>query len=175
MSAITLYTIGHSNRSLEEFLDLLDETGINSLIDARAYPYSKRYPHFNEDSLRQAMEQSGKIYHWVGRQLGGNRQVAEGSPHIALKDEGLQAYADYMGTDDFQVAVMQLINMASHERIAVMCAERSPENCHRSLIADYLVLQGVCVMHLISEVEAKEHYLSGFARRESSELIYDRS
>ena len=174
MTAITLYTIGHSNRSLEEFLDLLDETGVNSLVDVRTYPHSKRFPHFNEDSLRQAIEQAGKVYHWVGRQLGGNRQVTVGSPHVALKDEGLQAYADYMGTDNFQVAAMQLINMASHERVAVMCAERSPENCHRSLIADYLVLQGVRVMHLISEVEVKEHYLSGFARRESSELIYDR-
>jgi len=175
MSVITLFTIGHSNRSLEEFLDLLDETGVNSLVDARAHPHSKRYPHFGEDSLRQSMEQAGKIYHWAGRQLGENRQLVTDSPHIALKDAGLRAYADYMGSENFQVAAVQLINMASHERIAVMSTERSPENCHRSLIADYLVLQGVSVMHLITEVEAKEHYLSGFARRESSELIYDRS
>ncbi|NOX43770.1 MAG: DUF488 domain-containing protein [Gammaproteobacteria bacterium] len=175
MSLTTLYTVGHGSRTIEELLDLLDETGISVVVDIRAHPHSKRYPNFSEESFRLAIEQAGKTYHWAGRQLGGYRQPTMESQHIALQDEALRGFADYMSTDAFQVAATQLINMADQERTVILCAEILPTHCHRSLIADYLTLKGVNIIHLISDVEIKEHYLSEFVRRESYELIYDRN
>ncbi len=174
MFLTTLYTVGHGSRTLEELLDLLDETGISILVDIRAYPQSKCHPHFSQEFFRLAIEQVGKTYYWAGPQFGGNRRAAIDSQHVALQDEMLRGFADYMESDTFKVAATQLINMARQERVAIMCAEFLPNGCHRSLVSDYLVLKGVNVIHLISDVDVKEHCLSGFARRESSELVYDR-
>ena len=173
MSAGTLYTIGHGNRSMKEFVPLLVGKDIRTLVDIRAQPHSSRFPHFSTDALRKAMEEIGIVYHWAGRQLGGRRSARPDSRHLAL-DEGLRGYADYMESDFFQKSAVQLVNLAARSPTAILCAEGSPQRCHRRLIADYLVLRGMEVVHLIAVDDARSHQLSPEARRESVQLIYDR-
>lgn len=171
---IVVFTIGHSNRSGEELLALLGAAGIRTLIDVRAQPVSSRHPQFNTDTLRALLETSGIAYHWAGRQLGGLRAARPDSPHTALPAGGLRSYADHMETDAFQRGVTQLLKLAGQSPAVMMCAERAPEDCHRTLIADYLLLQGVTVVHLIDLAEQREHQLDARARRESLRLVYDR-
>jgi uncharacterized protein (DUF488 family) len=173
MTTATLYTLGHGNRPLDEFLPLLTDQAIQSLVDVRAQPHSRRFPHFSMDALREAMEKLGIVYHWAGRQLGGRRSAEPDSRHHAL-DQELRGYADYMESDRFQESATQLVNLATKSTTAILCAERSPERCHRKLIADYLTLRGVEVIHLLDRHDARIHQLSLEARRESAQLIYDR-
>jgi uncharacterized protein (DUF488 family) len=173
MSAGTLYTLGHGDRSMEEFVPLLTGQAIQTLVDVRAQPHSSRFPHFSMDALRNSMEELEIVYHWAGRQLGGRRATRPDSPHRAL-EEGLRGYADYMETEYFQKSATQLIHLAASSPTAVLCAERALERCHRRLIADYLVLRGVEIIHLIAPDDARVHQLSPEARRESAQLIYDR-
>jgi uncharacterized protein (DUF488 family) len=173
MDSPTVFTLGHGNRSLAECIALLTEHSIEALVDVRADPHSSRFPHFSAEPLRQAMEQAGIVYHWAGRQLGGRRPMLEDSPHTKL-DPDLRGYADYMQTDAFRKAATQLINMAGKTPLALLCAERLPERCHRRLIADYLVLAGIHVVHLIDTGKACDHLLSAEARRETTQLVYDR-
>lgn len=170
-----IYTVGHGSRSLDELLNLLLGAGIHTVVDVRAQPQSRRHPHFSGEPLRAALEKTGLIYHWAGRQLGGMRRPRAGSLHTALAEDGLRGYADHMETDAFQTAATQLVRLAARAPTAILCAEREPEHCHRSLIADYLTLQGVRVVHLIEEGEAREHRLRPEVRRESAQLIYDRN
>jgi uncharacterized protein (DUF488 family) len=173
MRTATLYAIGHGNRSLDEFIRLLTEQDIQSLVDVRAQPDSSRFPHFSIEVLRRSVEESGIVYHWAGRQLGGRRPARPDSQHLAL-EEGLRGYADFMETDPFQASATQLVNLAAKSRTAMLCAERWPHRCHRRLIADYLSLQGMEVIHLFDRDDVRVHQLSPEARRESAQLIYDR-
>lgn len=173
LSAGTLYTIGHGDRSLAELISLLSDRAIRTLVDVRAEPHSSRFPHFSMDALRDAMEQRGIVYHFAGRQLGGRRSPRADSRHRALEG-ALRGYADYMESDLFERSATQLVNLAAKSPTAILCAERSPERCHRRLIADHLVLRGIEVIHLIGAGDASPHQLSPEARRESAQLIYDR-
>jgi uncharacterized protein (DUF488 family) len=172
---LTLYTIGHGNRSAHELVALLQEAGVRTLADVRAVPRSRRNPQFDSETLRETLEPTDITYHWAGRQLGGRRPARNGSPHLALADEGLRAYADYMDGREFERAAAQLMNLVRRAPTAILCAERDPMNCHRSLIADYLVLAGVRVIHLIDTGDSREHQLRPEARRESARLVYDRN
>lgn len=174
MEEFHLYSIGHGDRPIRELLEMLAEQGIRTLVDIRANPHSRRHPQFNDDALRAALEPAGVIYHWAGRQLGGRRAPRADSRHAALKDDGLRGFADYMDTPEFARGVAQLRNLAARGPTAMLCAERDPAQCHRSLIADWLTLQGMRVEHLIAPGESREHLLSSLARRESVELVYDR-
>lgn len=173
-SSLTVYTVGHSNRSVEDFISLLQAVAIKTVVDVRAYPQSNRYPHFSQDELRQHLGKAGMVYHWTGRQLGGMRKSNGESKHVALNDAAMQAYADYMESEPFQKAIVQLINLASQNNTAILCAEKLPENCHRSFISDYLMLQGVEVKHILDNSNVAPHQLNSLARRESQELVYDR-
>lgn len=170
----TLYTVGHSQRSLDDLLAVLRAAGIATLVDVRRRPQSLRHPQFDEDSLRSAAATAGMQYHWAGRQLGGQRAPHADSPHRALADDGLRGYADYMDQDAFAKAATQLAGLAGRAPTAILCAEREPLHCHRSLIADYLTLQGVEVIHLLDSGVSRPHVLRPEARRESVRLIYDR-
>jgi uncharacterized protein (DUF488 family) len=170
-----LYTAGHSNRSAPELVALLRNAGVETLVDVRAVPRSRRNPQFDSEALRKALEPVGITYHWAGRQLGGRRPARAGSVHRALEEEGLRGYADYMDEPQFERAVAQLMSLARRAPTAILCAERDPMHCHRSLIADYLVLAGVRVVHLIDVGEDHEHQLRPEARRESARLVYDRN
>jgi len=172
-NAPTLWTIGHSNRPIAELMALLTQAGIATLVDVRAQPHSARYPQFNEESLREYFGKANIVYHWAGRHLGGKRALHFNSPHIAM-DEGRRGFADHMGTELFKKAVSQVVGLAARAPTAMLCAERDPDHCHRALIADYLILQGMRVVHLIEPGESREHLLSPQARRESAALVYDR-
>ncbi len=169
-----IFTIGHSNRRLAELLDVLGKAHIACLVDVRAQPASRRFPQFNCETLRAALEAEGIAYHWAGRQLGGMRSTAVGSPHFALEGSGLRGYADHMSSALWQGSAVQLMAMAGRMPTAMMCAERDPMRCHRSLIADWMALREVRVIHLIDVGEVRDHVLRSEARRESGALVYDR-
>ncbi|MFA7387070.1 MAG: DUF488 domain-containing protein [Thiohalobacteraceae bacterium] len=169
-----LYTIGHSNRPLDAFIALLQGVGVEVLVDVRQLPQSQRQPQFGEEYLRDALDQAGIQYHWAGRPLGGHRPTRPDSPHRALSDSGLRGYADYMEGDPFKKGIVQLLTLANRSPTSIMCAEREPLQCHRSLIADYLTLAGAEVIHLIDAEQSLSHQLRSEARRESQSLIYDR-
>ena len=170
---LTLYTAGHSNRTQGAFLDLLGLVGVETLVDVRRVPRSTRNSQFDEVNLRQALAEVGMVYHWAGRQLGGFREVAQDSPHVALED-GFRGYADYMASEAFERAMVQLGTLGKRGVTAIMCAEKDPSRCHRSLIADYLTLHGARVLHLTELGNAREHVLNRHLRRESGRLVYDR-
>jgi len=168
-----IYTVGHSNRSLAELIELLAGAGVRCLVDVRRYPTSTRYPHFNTDRLRHACNEAKMAYRWAGEQLGGYRSASPDSPHIAL-NEGLRGYADYMGSEVFTRKIAQLANLARQQPTAILCAEKHPQDCHRQLIADYLCSQGVIVTHLIGGDVRMRHELSCSARDTRGMLVYDR-
>jgi len=173
VTLLTLYTVGHGTRQLDELIALLTQAGVVTLVDVRAQPRSQHNPQFNDDSLRAACERAGIVYHWAGRQLGGLRTPRPDSPHVAL-EEGRRGFADHMDTEAFRKGASQLRQLAGRGACAILCAERDPARCHRALIADYLTLQGLRVVHLIAPGESREHLLSPEVRRESAALVYDR-
>lgn len=177
MTSALLFTIGHSNRSMDDFLEILEQANVRILVDIRAQPYSKRYPWFSIASLPKSLDAAGINYHWAGRQLGGKRVAQNDSAHIALP-AGLRGFADYTHTDGFRHAANSLTNICKRDTTAMMCAERLPEHCHRQLISDYLTLQGTNIIHLTAADEMLEHQISPHARPQtrqgSNYLLYDR-
>lgn len=171
--ATRLWTVGHGSRSIEEFLALLGETGIRRLVDVRAYPVSRRYPHFARAALEKSLAEAGVRYVWEGKALGGRRSPAANSPHLALKDSPFRAYADHMMTAEFREGLERLVESARGERTAFMCAERLPSECHRSFIADSLVVRGVTVNHIVGAGGVEPHVLHASARQAGADIIYD--
>jgi uncharacterized protein (DUF488 family) len=142
------------------------------LVDVRAFPVSRRHPHFSREHLGPALEAEQIRYDWQGRALGGFRQVGEHSAHTALKNPLFRAYADHMQSDAFAGAMTQLMDAAQNEAICLMCAESDPAHCHRSLIADWLVARGERVVHLRAADRQNEHTLSPLAVLEEEGLAY---
>lgn len=168
----TLYTIGHSTRSLDELVAALKAHGVMTLADIRAFPVSRRVPHFNRASLEAALPAAGIAYAWM-KELGGYRKkLLEHSPNLALRSAGFRNYADYMMTSEFQKAVGELVRMAQRAPTAYMCAERVWFHCHRRLVSDWLVAHGNSVLHIDSEGPARPHPLSDEARLVGGELVY---
>lgn len=172
---ITLYTIGHSNRDAEAFIGILRTYEIQRVVDIRARPISRRHPQYYGHRLREKLLQTKIHYYWAGERLGGFRPQRSESTHSALRSTTLRAYADYMQSDEFRSGITELLTLASGGCIAMLCAERQPANCHRLLIADYLVaVAGLQVQHIIGLDESWEHRLSPSVRRhEDGGLIYD--
>ena len=168
-----IYTIGHGNRPIDEFLALLKDAGIDCLVDVRAYPASRRHPQFAREALEKSLADAGIRYLWEGKALGGRRKPASGSPHVALRNDGFRAYADHMLTAEFRLALDRLVELARSTRATVMCAERLPWQCHRNLVSDSLVARGMPVMHVIAPGENRSHELSRLARNGREGLIYD--
>jgi uncharacterized protein (DUF488 family) len=170
---VVLYTIGHGNRSLEEFTSLLHQSEIACLVDVRAFPGSRRHPHFGRGELEQSLPREKVEYVWEGASLGGRRRPRADSPHVALRNASFRAYADHMETGAFHEGVERLLARAAEQPIAIMCAERLPWQCHRYMISDYLVANGVDVRHIINTAAPKLHALRAEARVEGGHLIYD--
>lgn len=168
-----IYTIGHSNRSLKDFIDILTSAKIQFLIDVRTHPNSRRYPQFESIRLQQALARISIDYNWQGRQLGGLRRGNPESPHRAITSTSLRAYADHMLTREFRIAAAEIMASANGQCAGLMCAEKYPMRCHRSLIADYLSVRGVCVIHLVDADQRLMHRLRPSAREEGDKLIYD--
>ncbi len=171
--AATLFTIGYSNRSLDSLLDLLHNYGIKQLIDVRSTPNSSDFSIFNSNSLGPTLEEEGIAYAWLGRELGGLRRGKPQSPHQALAVDGFRAYADHMSSPLFEDGISRLMSIASQTPTAIMCAEREPCQCHRSLIADYLLLNNWRIVHLFDINHSQEHSLNPLARSENHHPIYD--
>jgi uncharacterized protein (DUF488 family) len=169
----TIFTIGHGNRAIGEFVALLREAGIECVVDVRAYPVSRRHPQFARDSLDKSLADASVRYVWEGKALGGRRKLEKNSPHVALKNPGFRAYAGHMATEEFRRALDTLVETGRGQRTAIMCAERLPWECHRHLIADSLVARGARVLHLMSPGESLEHTLSQLAREDGERLVYD--
>ncbi len=167
-----LYTIGHSTRTTEELIAALRTHQIQALVDIRAFPMSRRLPHFNRDSLEQTLPAAGIRYLWV-KSLGGYRKnTLEDSPNVALRNQSFRNYADYMLTPEFERAISELVALAETSRTAYMCAERLYFRCHRMLVSDWLVAHGHEVLHIDAGCPAKPHRLMSEARIIDGRLIY---
>ena len=168
----TLYTIGHSTRSLDELVSVLQAHSIQTLVDIRSFPMSRRLPHFNRESLEKALPAAGIQYVWM-KDLGGRRKkLLEDSPNVALRNQSFRNYADYMLTPEFERAIAELIKLGEQSRTAYMCAERVYFNCHRMLVSDWLVAHGHEVLHIDDEKPPKPHKLMKEARLVDGQVIY---
>jgi uncharacterized protein (DUF488 family) len=157
-----LFTIGHSTRSLEQFLGLLSREGATHLVDVRAFPTSTRYPHFARENLERAIVDSGGRYTHMPS-LGGRRRGRRDSHNTQWRNASFRAYADYMETREFAEALDDLLALASLEPTVIMCAEAVPWRCHRTLISDAVVARGVAVHHIL-DAETQPHRLTSFGR-----------
>ena len=164
-------TLGHSTRPLEEFIALLTGHSVSQLIDVRTLPRSRHNPQFNRDTLPIALEGAGIGYAHVPG-LGGFRHTHPGSQNAGWRNVSFRGYADYMQTPEFAQNLGHLIEHAMHERIALMCAEAVPWRCHRSLIADALVVHGIRAQEIISATRLQEHALTSFARVDGTAITY---
>lgn len=173
LMATTLYTIGHGTRPIEVLLEVLIESSIKMLVDVRALPRSRRHPQFNQEALEATLASRGIRYTWRGKALGGFRKPRPDSRHAALRNPALRGFADYMEADAFNDALNEVLRFAGCERVAIMCAEREPAQCHRAMIADAVMLRGVQVAHLIDRGELHPARLSALARAEGVSVVYD--
>jgi uncharacterized protein (DUF488 family) len=165
-------TIGHSNHPLERFLALLARHGVEALADIRRFPGSRKHPHFHRDNLAVVLPKSGVEYHWL-EALGGRRPKQQGeSPNLGLKNQGFRNYADYMLTDEFREGVETLLEVARRKRTAIMCAEGLFWQCHRRLVSDFLVANGVMVQHIMPDGELPAHTLTTGAVVENGRVTY---
>ena len=168
----TLFTIGHSTRSLEELVEALKAHSIEMLVDIRSFPMSRRLPHFNREALEKSLSEVGMQYVWM-KDLGGRRKkLLPESPNVALRNDSFRNYADYMLTPEFENAIAELIKVGEQSRTAYMCAERVYFRCHRMLVSDWLVAHGHEVLHIDDAKPAKPHKLMEEARLMDGRLIY---
>lgn len=173
-SPVTLYTVGHGARSAAEFLDAVRAFGIDYVVDVRAYPASRRHPHFSRQAFAPFLGEAGMGYRWLGEALGGFRRGASSSVHTALASAQLRAYADHMNTAPFRAGITELLALAHARPTAMLCAERQPQHCHRAMISDYLTAHGVPVIHVLDPLQAFSHQLNSAVRWGRDQLIYDR-
>jgi uncharacterized protein (DUF488 family) len=171
---VIVYTLGHSTLALDAFLDRVARHGIVGIADVRAFPASRRHPHFARDALSHVLTATGRAYDWLP-ELGGRRRPRDGSPHTTWRVEGFRGYADHMETAEFARGLARLLDVAAVRPTAVMCAEAVPWRCHRQLLADALLVRGVDVRHVTGSAPAEPHRLTPFARVEGDRVIYDRT
>ena len=168
---MTVLTIGHSTQTLETFLRLLQAREVTRVVDIRTIPRSWHNPQFNKETLPKALPAVGIAYeHMVG--LGGLRHSRAGSINTAWHNASFRGFADYMQTAEFHNALQALLELASRERVALMCAEAVPWRCHRLLIADALVVRKVQVEHIISGVRTQFHSVTPWACVKGGEITY---
>jgi uncharacterized protein (DUF488 family) len=167
-----IWTIGHSTRTIDEFISLLKKNGVKLLADVRAWPSSKRYPQFNKDALAESLNAHGIRYEHFP-ELGGKRKAKPESRNTAWRNASFRGYADYVETEQFQRGIERLLDVASETGpAAIMCAEAVWWRCHRSLIADYLKVRGVEVMHILGANKVEPHPYTPAARIVNGELSY---
>jgi len=168
----TIHTIGHSTRELEELIRVLKAHEINTLVDIRAFPMSRRLPHFNRENLEQELPRQAIDYVWL-RELGGRRKrQIKNSPNIALRNDSFRNYADYMLTPEFACGIDKLLHASHTGQTAIMCAERVYFHCHRMLVSDYLTAHEHLVLHIDDDKPARRHKLMPEARMVNGQLLY---
>ncbi|MFE5053311.1 DUF488 family protein [Streptomyces sp. NPDC056637] len=165
-------TVGHSTRDFGEVLAMLRVHGVTCLVDVRSFPSSRKFPQWNQQAIINAMPPDIK-YRWIPK-LGGRRHTAKGAPSAngAWRVRAFRDYADYMATDAFKEGLHELLELAEHERPAIMCSEAVPWRCHRRLITDALIVAGVEVEDITSAATAKRAVLNQNARVKDGHLTY---
>jgi uncharacterized protein (DUF488 family) len=166
-----VYTIGHSTRSFDELVELLRAHGIERLVDVRTVPRSRTNPQFNRDTLGPALRNRRIAYRHM-KELGGLRRPRRDSVNTGWQNASFRGYADHMQTEEFRAALAELEELAAEKRTAIMCAEAVPWRCHRSLIADALIVRGHEVRDIMSAASAKPHALNPMAKVEGEEITY---
>ena len=168
-----IWTVGHSTRTIDEFVSLLMANEIKILADVRAWPGSKRYPQFNKDALAESLSAHGIRYEHFP-ELGGKRKSKPDSRNTAWRNASFRGYADYMETEEFQKGIERLRDVAAQAGpTAIMCAEAVWWRCHRSLISDYLKARGVEVLHILGANKVELHPYTPAARSMNGELSYE--
>lgn len=167
----TIWTLGHSTRTLEEFLALLGEYGIEVIADVRRFPGSRRYPHFASEAMTKSLPEHNIAYQWIPK-LGGRRKVQPDSPNTAWRNASLQGYADYTATAEFAEGLAELLKLAATKRTAMMYAEALWWRCPRSIVSDVLKLRGIEVIHIIDPTHTTVHPYTSAARVVDGQLSY---
>jgi uncharacterized protein (DUF488 family) len=171
---LVLYSIGHSNHPPERFLELLRAHRVGCIADVRAFPASRRWPHFGREPLADRLADEAIDYEWLPA-LGGRRgRGRPNSPHTAWTVAAFRNYADHLESEEFRAGFDRLLGLAAARPTAFLCAEARWWQCHRRLIADRLVVEGHRVLHIASATRLSDHTLPDFARLEDGRLIYDR-
>lgn len=169
--AHTIYTIGHSTHSLEEFLNMLRSFDIKLLVDIRSLPGSRKFPQFNKEELEISLVEAGIHYIHLAN-LGGRRKVKKDSKNTRWHKAAFRGYADYMETDEFKNGIVELEKMAMQKTTAYMCAEAVWWRCHRSMVSDYLKSKGWTVLHIMAIGKVQEHPYTSPARLVDGQLVY---
>jgi uncharacterized protein (DUF488 family) len=164
-------TIGHSTRSIEEFIGLLQLHQVECVLDVRTVPKSRHNPQFNRDTLPASLAAAGIGYRHIAG-LGGLRHARADSPNTGWRNASFRGYADYMQTPEFDENVAAVAEMSRASRCVLMCAESVPWRCHRSMVADALVVRGIPVEHIISGPKRKPHALTPFAAVDGTRITY---
>ncbi|MDO5719183.1 MAG: DUF488 domain-containing protein [Actinomycetaceae bacterium] len=170
-SAPTIFTIGHSTRSLAEFVSLLKEFGVTLVIDIRTAAGSRRNPQYGKGALDESLPAYEIAYERL-KELGGFRKTSDDSPNKGWRNASFRGFADYMQTDGFAHGLAALIERARTDTVAIMCAEAVPWRCHRSLIADALVIRGIRVLDIMGARKATAHKLTRFAVIDGMHITY---
>lgn len=166
-----VFTLGHSTRPIGEFIALLKGHSVTVLMDVRTVPRSRHNPQFNREALAETLQQAGIRYMHVAG-LGGFRRPAPDSPNSGWRNASFRGYADYMQTPEFARNLTNLMELAKSERVACMCSEAVPWRCHRSLIADALLVHGVRVEEIVDASRSRAHKLTPFARADGRTITY---
>ena len=167
----TIYTIGHSTRTIEEFLELLFSFNIKIVADIRRLPGSRKYPQFDQDTLKKSLEENEIDYVYI-EDLGGRRPAKKDSKNTTWRNKSFQGYADYMETDSFSDGVVELAKFAYEQPTAMMCSEAVWWRCHRSMVSDYLKAKGWEVLHIMALGKATEHPYTSPARVVGDQVVY---
>jgi hypothetical protein len=170
-SNVTILTVGHSTRTIEDFLAILAAHDVQQLVDVRTIPKSRRVPQFNSDPLATSLRKQGIEYLHMNS-LGGLRHAKKDSVNLGWRNASFRGYADYMGSAEFRDGVSRLVDLARKKRTVIMCAEAVPWRCHRSLIGDALLLRGAAVEDIMSATSRREHILTPFAKVDGLNLVY---
>lgn len=166
-----IWTIGHSTRPFEEFVEMLKSFDIQEVVDIRSFPGSRKFPQYNKEILAITLPENGIEYTHL-RELGGRRKINKDSRFTEWRVLAFRAYADYMETDEFKSGIVELEKMASEKRIAYMCSEAVWWRCHRSMVSDYLKVRGWEVLHIMAVGKEEEHPFTGPAKVIDGILYY---
>ena len=166
-----VFTIGHSTRPIEQFIELLKAHGVKRVIDVRTIPRSRHNPQFNRELLAESLRGSGIAYTHL-KKLGGLRHPATNSVNLGWRNSGFRGFADYMQTPEFEAALDRAIKLAKTKSCALMCAEAVPWRCHRSLISDALTVRKIRVKHIVSATRAQTHKITPFALIRAARITY---
>lgn len=168
---LAVFTVGHSTRTLPEFVSLLKAHGIRRVVDVRSVPRSRHTPQFNQARLARKLRGAGIAYLHL-KKLGGRRHTSKASVNLGWRNTSFRGFADYMQTPEFTAGIQQLVTLARKKATAIMCAEAVPWRCHRSLIGDALLLRGIRVVDVFSATNSRPHQLTPFAKVRGLQITY---